>query len=129
MGPYESDSKEPETTEDRFLASTRLQGTEAIVAGLFKVALECPQLGLDENLIEIGATPLQVIALITHINRTFDRQLSNAAVYEHPTARSMAAWLQMTTNPTPASAKVFSQANSEPEPPVTPSGGGEQNNE
>jgi hypothetical protein len=111
----ESDSKESKTTEDRLLASSRLQGTEAIVAGLFKVALECPQLSLDENLIELGMTSLQLTVLITHINRTFDRQLLSSSIYEHPTARSMAAWLQMSTNPTATSARHSSETNDRPE--------------
>jgi aryl carrier-like protein len=126
---YKPDSKESETTEDRFFASSRLRGTEAIVVGLFKVVLECPHLSLDENLIEIGITPVQVMALITHINRTFDKQLPDSAIYEHPTARSMAAWLQMTSNPTPASVTVLPQVHGEPELSDKQSGKNEWNGE
>jgi acyl carrier protein len=98
MCAYHSDSKLAETAEDRYLASCNLHGTEAIVAGLFKVVLNRPELDLDENLFALGIGSLQAIELITRINHTFDRHLPRAALYEHPTARTMAALLQRTAN-------------------------------
>jgi acyl carrier protein len=70
-----------------------LREIEAIVVGLFKVVLNRPQLGLDDNLFELGMASLQATQLTSRINQTFDREVSRAAIYEHPTARTMAAWL------------------------------------
>jgi acyl carrier protein len=100
MCAYHSDSKLSGTAEDRYFASCSLHGTEAIVAGLFKVVLNRPELDLDENLFTLGVGSLQAVELITRINHTFDRHLSKAALFEHPTARKMAALLQRAANET-----------------------------
>ena len=75
-----------------------LREIEAVVIGLFRVVLNRPQLGLDENLFELGMASLQAIQLTSRINQTFDREVSPAAIYKHPTARTMAAWLNTNAN-------------------------------
>ncbi len=75
-----------------------LHEIEAVVIGLFRVVLNRPQLGLDENVFELGMTSLQAIHLISRINQTFDRDISRAAIYKHPSARTMAAWLNANPN-------------------------------
>lgn len=70
-----------------------LPEVEAVVIGLFRVVLNRPQLGLDDNLIEVGMASLQAIELTSRINKTFDRDVSPVAIYKHPTGRTMAAWL------------------------------------
>ena len=71
---------------------------EAVVIGLFRVVLNRPQLGLDDNLFEVGMASLQAIELTSRINKTFDREVSPVAIYKHPTARTMAAWLNTNAN-------------------------------
>lgn len=100
MCAHRSDSKPSGTAEDRHFASCSLNGTEAIVAGLFKVVLNRPELHLDENLFALGINSLQAIELIARLNHTFDRRLSKAELFEHPTARAMAALLQMASSET-----------------------------
>lgn len=75
-----------------------LHEIETVVIGLFRVVLNRPQLGLDENVFELGMASLQALQLTSRINQTFDRQVSRAAIFKHPSARTMAAWLN--TNPT-----------------------------
>ena len=70
-----------------------LHEIEAVVIGLFRVVLNRPQLGLDDNFFEVGMASLQAIELTSRINKTFDREVSPVAIYKHPTARTMAAWL------------------------------------
>jgi hypothetical protein len=74
-----------------------LHEIEAVVIGLFRVVLNRPQLGLDENVFELGMASLQATQLTSRINQTFDREVSRAVIYKHPSARTMAAWLN--TNP------------------------------
>ncbi len=93
MRNYESDSKESGAIDSRHSASG-LHGTEAIVVGLFRVILDRPQMDVDDNLFELGIASLQVVELVSRISQTFDRQVSSAAIHEHPTASAMAAWLQ-----------------------------------
>jgi mycobactin peptide synthetase MbtE len=90
---YESDSKESGAIDDRISASG-LHGTKAIVVGLFRVILDRPQMDIEDNLFELGIASQQVIELVSRISLTFDRHVSIATVYEHPTASAMAAWLQ-----------------------------------
>jgi len=75
-----------------------LHEIEAVVIGLFRVILNRPQLGLDENLFELGMASLQAIQLTSRINQTFDREVPRAAIYKYPTARTMAAWLNTSAN-------------------------------
>jgi acyl carrier protein len=110
MCAYHPDSKLSATAEDRYFASSSLHGTEAIVAGLFKVVLNRPELDLDENLFSLGVGSLQAVELITRINHTFDRHLPKATLFEHPTARTMAALLQNTANATADAAATHSEA-------------------
>ena len=84
--------------------SSSLHEIEAVVIGLFRVVLDRPQLGLDESLFDLGAAPPQAMELVSRINQTFDRDLSDAAIYEHPTARSMAVCLHTTAVHQPHSA-------------------------
>ncbi len=99
-----------------------LHEIEAVVIGLFRVVLDSPQLGPDESLFELGATPLQAIELVSRINQTFGRELLDAAIYEHPTARAMAVYLRATANHSPHSATRFSGADTQtgpfPEPRI-----------
>lgn len=88
-----SDSKESETAADRVNASSRLEGTEAIVTGLFRVVSKFPQLGLNDNLIALGIDSQGILELVARLSRTFDRQIPVSAVYEYATARTMTAWL------------------------------------
>ena len=75
-----------------------LHEIEAVVIGLFRVVLNRPQLGLDENVFELGMASLQAQQLTSRINQTFDREVSRAAIYKHPSARTMAAWLNTNAN-------------------------------
>lgn len=70
-----------------------LREIEAVFLGLFKVVLNRPQLGLDDSLFELGMVSLQATELISRINQTFDREVPRVTLCEHPTARTMAAWL------------------------------------
>jgi len=116
MCAYRSDSKLSETADDRYYDYCRLHGTEAIVAGLFKVVLKRPELDLDEDLFTLGVGSLQAIELIARINHTFDRHLSKAELFEHPTARAMAALLQEMANETADGSATHSETCGQKDP-------------
>jgi acyl carrier protein len=73
-----------------------LGGTEAIVAGLWKVVLDLPHLELDDNLFEIGVPSLRALELLSRINQTFERELPEATIFDYPTVRAMARLLHGT---------------------------------
>jgi hypothetical protein len=86
------------TEEDQYFASSSLRGTEAIVAGLCKVALDRQSLRVDDNLFTEGMTKPQIVELVLSINRTFDTRVSDVTIFEHPTVRAIASWLQNAGN-------------------------------
>jgi Phosphopantetheine attachment site len=90
-----------------------LREIEAVVIGIFRVVLNRPQLGLDENLFELDMASSQAMQLTSRINQTFDREVSRAAIYEHPTARTMAAWLNTNANDQAESANPLLPGDSE----------------
>src|ERR1700743_285083 len=68
----------------------RTADTEGAVAKLWQAVLGLPSVGLEDNFFEMGGTSLLATVLLTKLNQAFDADLAIAAVFEHPTVRSMA---------------------------------------
>jgi amino acid adenylation domain-containing protein len=66
---------------------------ESGVAGLWQEVLGFPVTEFGENFFELGGTSLLATLLLSKLNQKFGQDLPIAAVFEHPTVRSMAALL------------------------------------
>ena len=78
-------------------AGAPLSAVEARVADLWHQVLRHGDIGSDSNFFEIGGTSLTVFTVVHQLRSAFglDRsQLSDHSVYEHPTVRELAGYIE-----------------------------------
>lgn len=67
--------------------------TEAAVARVWAVELGLDRVGLDEDVINLGANSLQGLAIIARLEATFGVSIPSRVLFEEPTVAGLAAWV------------------------------------
>lgn len=87
------DGHAPEVERPSAEATSRTTTEEAIAQAWCK-ALHGIDVGLDDNFFDLGGHSLTAMAIVTAINATLETQLTVSAVFEQPTVRALAAFLE-----------------------------------
>lgn len=67
---------------------------EEIVAGVWARELALPEVGLDDDLIDLGANSLQGAAILGELETIFGLMMPTRLLFEEPTIAEMAAWIE-----------------------------------
>src|SRR5262249_32663839 len=83
----------PEHAASRAVLGPRDE-TQARLVELWKEALGIAQIGIDENLFDIGATSLKAASMVPRISRTFGEPVSLMTLFRFPTIEEFARTLK-----------------------------------
>jgi polyketide synthase PksN len=67
---------------------------ENAISETWKLFFSLPQVGLDDNLFDIGATSLDVIQINAMLRKILKRNIPILEIFNHPTIRSLAGYLR-----------------------------------
>jgi acyl carrier protein len=77
-----------DTPSDGYRAPATL--TEQLLAGIYAEVLDVDRVSVDESFFELGGDSLSAMRAIATINAALDADLSVTALFDAPSARSMA---------------------------------------
>ncbi len=93
----------PELIADYVAPRTPL---ETEVAGVWARVLGLGRVGVHDNLFELGGNSLIALRLVAQLTRVTGVTVPATVVFEAPTVRTLAAWIQAQRAPVPAAAPV-----------------------
>jgi acyl carrier protein len=63
------------------------------VAAIWREVLHLEHVGIDDSFFELGGRSLQLVLVSNRVQETFGRVVPIVALFEHPTIRTLAAYL------------------------------------
>ncbi|MFF4804435.1 amino acid adenylation domain-containing protein [Streptomyces sp. NPDC001351] len=85
---------EDPAAQDRATPVAERQSLEALVRGAYAEALGHDDIRVDENFFELGGTSLRAAQVRAALGRTLGKDVPIVLLYDHPTARALAAALE-----------------------------------
>jgi len=89
--------------------------TEQAVLSLWQEILRVEKAGAEDNFFDLGGHSLLLVRVQARVRERFGRELSMVELFRHPTARSLAAYLDALAAP-PATAEIREPAAAAPRP-------------
>src|SRR5215212_2880935 len=68
--------------------------TEEIVASIWATELGLPNIGLDDDFIDLGSHSLQGVAVAARLEECFGFSIPVRVLFEEPTVTDLAAWIE-----------------------------------
>ncbi len=80
-------------------------GTPAeVIAGIWRNVLGLAEVAIDDSVFKLGAHSMHVARVHAELKRRFERRITVAQIFQHPTPRSLAAYFE--PDPSPATGGV-----------------------